>query len=53
MKSGKNMDHGIIQQTKGCQTTKGADGSSSTDDNMAEDIRINARSKQKKEDLLD
>ena len=38
-------------QNKGCTITKGADGSSSTDGNMAEDIRINARSNQNEREI--
>ena len=38
-------------QNKGCTITKGADGSSSTDGNMAEDIGINARSNQNEREI--
>ena len=47
------MKSGSRQRNKGCWTTKGTDGSSSAEDEMKEDIGINARSNQKMEHSSD
>ena len=39
-------------QNKGCTRTKGADGSSSADGKMAEDIGINTRSNQNGREIM-